>query len=95
MTSPSSASDAHVSVLAPEVVDALVPALKAAPSAVIVDATTGLGGHTLRLLEAARPQMAVAFDRDADALAMARVRLADAPCPVHFVHAPFSSIKAE
>jgi len=95
VTRASSASAAHVSVLAAEVARALAPAIVAAPEGVLVDATAGLGGHTLRLLEETRPRLAVLFDRDADALAEAQRRLADAPCPIHFVHAPFSSMTEE
>ena len=81
-----------MSVLAPQVVRALAPAVLAAPDGVLVDATVGLGGHAHALLSVAAPRMAVMIDRDARALALARQRLADAPCPVHFVHAPFSTI---
>jgi 16S rRNA (cytosine1402-N4)-methyltransferase len=59
---------------------------------VLVDATAGLGGHTLALLAQARPELVVLFDRDAAALAIARERLAHAPCPVRLIHAPFSSL---
>ena len=90
-----SATPGHVTVLGAEVARALAPALAARPDGVFVDATAGLGGHTKALLELARPARAVLLDRDADALALAQQRLADAPCPVDFVHAPFSALAAE
>ncbi|MBL4688194.1 MAG: 16S rRNA (cytosine(1402)-N(4))-methyltransferase RsmH [Nannocystaceae bacterium] len=95
MADLSSAPDAHVSVLAAEVVQALAPPLAATSDSILVDATTGLGGHTLRLLEAATPGLTVLLDRDTDALALAKERLNSAPCPLHFVHAPFSAIASE
>lgn len=95
MTSPIAAADAHVSVLAREVARALTPALVAAPQGALVDATAGLGGHTATLLQHAQPKVAVVFDRDADALALAKQRLADAPCPIRAIHAPFSSLADE
>lgn len=88
--------ETHVSVLGPEVCDALAPALgdDATPRGVYVDATTGLGGHTAAILQATRPAACVLVDRDTKALALAKTRLADAPCPIHFVHAPFATLTA-
>lgn len=86
---------AHISVLAQEVCAALAPAVEgAAPPRVLVDATAGLGGHTQALLRAVRPDRAILFDRDPQALALARQRLAGAPCPVSFVHAGFATLAA-
>ena len=94
MTSPSAASEGHISVLASEVTRALAPALNALPQPVLVDATAGLGGHTFALLQQTQPRLAVLLDRDPDALALATQRLADAPCPTQLLHAPFSTISA-
>lgn len=65
-----------------------------ASGGVLVDATCGLGGHLLALLEAARPARAFAFDRDGDARALARERLEAASQDdiVTFVAGPFSTI---
>lgn len=60
----------------------------------LVDATCGLGGHILALLAEARPAHVVAFDRDPQALAIARERLVDAPCPITWIDAPFSELRA-
>jgi len=87
--------DAHVPVLAREVSRALAPALgdlEGAPRGVLVDATCGLAGHVRAVLAHARPQRIVGFDRDPDALTLARDALRDAPCPVDLVDAPFSEL---
>jgi 16S rRNA (cytosine1402-N4)-methyltransferase len=62
----------HVPVLLREVVDALRPE----GGGVFVDATLGLGGHAEALLEASPLVRVVGIDRDPEALAIARARLA-------------------
>ncbi len=62
----------HVPVLLREVVAALEPAR----GGVFVDATLGLGGHAEALLEASDRVRVVGIDRDPEALAVARERLA-------------------
>src|SRR2546423_1569955 len=66
----------HVPVLATEVVRALLPALDAAPEGTLVDCTLGGGGHAEALLAAAPGASLVGLDRDPEALAAARRRLA-------------------
>jgi 16S rRNA (cytosine1402-N4)-methyltransferase len=86
---------AHESVLAREVSRALAPALgtpDGGPRGVLVDATVGLGGHVRAVVAHARPRMVVGFDRDPDALALARASLSEIPCPVELVGAPFSKL---
>lgn len=85
-------ADAHVSVLAPEVCRALAPALAPPTPGIFVDATVGLGGHSSLMLGQTRPSMAVVLDRDPQALSLARARLREAPCPVRFVAAAFSTV---
>ncbi len=81
----------HVPVALSRVVELLRPALAGRP-AVMVDATLGLGGHAAALL-AAHPQLTlVGLDRDPEALALARRRLAAHADRVHLVHAVYDRI---
>jgi 16S rRNA (cytosine1402-N4)-methyltransferase len=75
-------------VLVAEVVELLAP--KA--DGWYVDGTLGLGGHSAALLEAGAGHV-VGIDRDADALAIARERLAPFGDRVTFVHADFRSLR--
>lgn len=83
----------HIPVLEREVCDALAPALGSQTTRVFVDATCGLAGHSRAVLDRLQPTLAVVFDRDPQAQAIAKTRLADAPCPVHFVPEPFSTLR--
>ncbi len=81
----------HVPVALPRVAELLAPALADRP-AVLVDATLGLGGHAAALL-AEHPQLTlVGLDRDPEALAMARRRLAAHADRIHLVHAVYDRI---
>lgn len=79
----------HEPVLAAEVLQALAPAT----GGWFVDATVGGGGHAAALLEAAPDLRLIAIDRDLDALARSRVRLARFGERVQFEHAPFSALE--
>lgn len=84
----------HTPVLVDAVCDALLPSLGGRHGAnVLVDATTGGGGHAMALLERARPRVAVLMDRDPQALAHASLRLSAYANLISFVHARFSSIR--
>ncbi|GAB3761934.1 16S rRNA (cytosine(1402)-N(4))-methyltransferase RsmH [Microlunatus parietis] len=68
----------HVPVLLGRIVDLLAPALEPTttdPQPVLVDCTTGLGGHSGALLDACPAARLIGLDRDADALAEATRRL--------------------
>jgi 16S rRNA (cytosine1402-N4)-methyltransferase len=81
----------HVPVLLDRILELFEPALSGRP-AVLVDATLGLGGHADALL-AAYPQLTlVGLDRDPDALAMSRERLARHGDRVHFVHTVYDGL---
>ena len=80
--------------MADEVAAALAPAIDAHPGAAVVDATCGAGGHTAAILGRSRPARVILLDRDVDALAHARARLAGAACPLMFHHAAFSQLAA-
>lgn len=71
------AADRHIPVLLQESVDLLVPALQH-PGAIHVDATLGMGGHALAVLDAAPQVHLIGIDRDAEALELARGRLEQA-----------------
>jgi 16S rRNA (cytosine1402-N4)-methyltransferase len=77
----------HEPVLLAEVVAALEPAR----GGVFVDCTLGLGGHTRALLERGADRV-IGFDRDAEALAIARARLADFGDRVTYVHADYRTL---
>lgn len=64
----------HVPVLLDETADLLAPAL-AAPDAVLVDMTLGLGGHAAEMLGRFPALRLIGIDRDPDALALAGERL--------------------
>jgi 16S rRNA (cytosine1402-N4)-methyltransferase len=58
------------------------------------DATLGMGGHTLALLERSAPDgRVVALDRDPDAIAAARTRFESFGDRISLVHARFSQAK--
>ncbi len=81
----------HVPVLLERVLELLEPAL-AAPDAVLVDATLGLGGHADALLAAHPALTLVGLDRDPAALARAGERLTRHGDRVHLVHAVYDEL---
>jgi 16S rRNA (cytosine1402-N4)-methyltransferase len=81
----------HVPVLLPRVAELLAPALRDR-SAVLVDATLGLGGHAAALL-AEHPRLTlVGLDRDPQALELAGRRLVAYSDRTHLVHAVYDRI---
>ena len=92
MTSSPSAAE-HIPVLRERVLAVLAPALDQ-PSAVVVDATVGLGGHAEALLQAHPDVTLVGLDRDADALARSERRLAPYADRLHLVHAVYDQMPA-
>lgn len=83
----------HVPVLAERVVALLGPAL-AAPDAVLVDATVGLGGHSALLLERHPGVRLVGLDRDPAAIRASRQRLTGYADRTVLVHAVYDQIPA-
>jgi 16S rRNA (cytosine1402-N4)-methyltransferase len=82
--------DRHVPVLRERVVALVQPA--ATPGGVVVDATLGLGGHALALLEALPQARLVGLDRDPEALTLAAERLAAHAGRVTLVHAVYDEL---
>lgn len=82
-------SEAHVSVLLEEAIEALAPR----PDGIYVDGTFGRGGHSRALLQRLGPQgRVIAFDRDPEAIAHGR---AWSEPRLTLVHAPFSRLGGE
>ena len=81
----------HTPVLVREVVELLA----AERGGFFVDATVGAGGHARALLEASSGVRLLALDRDPDALALARERLARFGDRVRFVAANFGDLGGE
>ncbi|MFN2519085.1 MAG: 16S rRNA (cytosine(1402)-N(4))-methyltransferase RsmH [Jatrophihabitantaceae bacterium] len=83
----------HVPVLLDRVLALLAPAL-GDRTAVVVDATVGLGGHAEALLTAHSALTLVGLDRDRVALAHSGQRLARFATRTHLVHAVYDQMPA-
>ena len=84
-------SSIHTPVMLERTIELLSPAL-AHEGAVLVDATLGMAGHAEAFLERFAGLTLVGIDRDMDALAIARERLAPFGSRVHFAHAVYDEI---
>ncbi|TWG23875.1 16S rRNA (cytosine(1402)-N(4))-methyltransferase RsmH [Actinoplanes teichomyceticus] len=82
---------AHVPVLLERCLELLGPAL-ARPGAVHVDFTLGLGGHAEAVLERYPDVVLIGLDRDTEALAHSRHRLARFAERIHLVHAVYHEL---
>ncbi len=89
--SESGRGGSHVPVMLDRVLDLLEP-VAARESAVVVDATIGLGGHAAALLARHPDLHLIGIDRDADALARSRARLAAHSDRVQLVHGVYDSL---
>ena len=76
----------HFSVLKNEVLEALN-----LESGAVIDCTLGYGGHTLSLLEQNPNIHIYAFDRDENALSLAKQRLAPYASRLHIRHSAFAN----
>lgn len=74
----------HVPVMLDEVLDALAPGR----GGVFVDATVGLGGHAAAVLRGGATRL-IGIDRDGEALAVARERLAEFEGRVALLHGDY------
>ncbi|MDQ2589012.1 MULTISPECIES: 16S rRNA (cytosine(1402)-N(4))-methyltransferase RsmH [Saccharothrix] len=82
----------HVPVLLDRVLDLLAPALADRDDAVFVDCTLGLGGHSEAVLRAHPKVRLVGLDRDPQAIALSRERLAPFADRVSFVQTTYDGI---
>lgn len=81
----------HISVLLHECIDAL----DIRPDLTYVDCTTGGGGHSFEIASRLSGSgRLLCFDRDSDALAAAKKRLAPFLDRVHFIHSNFDGLGA-
>lgn len=83
----------HVPVLLERCLELLAPAL-GLPGAVHVDFTLGLGGHAEAVLERYPDVVLIGLDRDTEALAHSRHRLARFADRLHLVHAVYDELPA-
>jgi 16S rRNA (cytosine1402-N4)-methyltransferase len=81
----------HVPVLLERVLALVAPALER-PGSVLVDATLGLGGHTVAVLDTCPDARVVGIDRDPQALELSRERLAPYADRVTLVHAVYDQL---
>src|ERR1700753_1418474 len=81
----------HVPVLLERCLELLAPALQL-PSAVHVDFTLGLGGHAEAVLARHPGVVLIGLDRDTEALAHSRQRLARYADRIHLVHAVYDEL---
>ncbi|MCK8609532.1 16S rRNA (cytosine(1402)-N(4))-methyltransferase RsmH [Agromyces sp. C10] len=81
----------HTPVMLERTLDLLAPALER-EGAVFVDATLGMGGHSLAVLERFPGAVVIGLDRDTEALAIARERLARFGDRMRFVHTVYDGI---
>src|SRR3954454_7226453 len=81
----------HVPVMLDRVLDLLEPVASGA-SAVVIDATVGLGGHAAALLARHPDLRLVGIDRDPDALHRSEARLAAHRERITLVHGVYDSI---
>ena len=82
---------AHIPVMRDRIVELLAPALSAHGS-IYVDCTLGLGGHARAMLEACPNAHLIGIDRDDDALAIARERLAEFGARVRLFKAVYDEL---
>lgn len=85
------AARAHTPVLLDESLDLLAPAL-AAPGAIAIDATLGMGGHAEGALRRFPELTLVGIDRDAEAIRLASARLGPYAPRFHAVHATYARV---
>ena len=88
----------HIPVALNRCIDLLSPAIERAiaerGSAIVIDATLGLGGHTRALLAKFETLRIIGFDRDTTAIAIARENVAPYGDRLTIVHAVYDQIES-
>jgi len=88
----------HIPVALNRCIDLLSPAIERAiaarGSAIVIDATLGLGGHTRALLAKFETLRIIGFDRDTSAIAIARENVAPYGDRLTIVHAVYDQIES-
>jgi 16S rRNA (cytosine1402-N4)-methyltransferase len=64
------------------------------PDSLILDCTAGLAGHTGAIARQLTTGRVIANDRDLDSIAKAKENTKDCADRIHFVHGPFSALRA-
>lgn len=85
-------NDIHTPVLLERCIELLTPAIQK-PGAVLVDATLGMAGHAEAFLTRFPELTLIGLDRDLEALAIARERLAPFGDRARFVHTVYDGIR--
>ncbi len=80
----------HIPVLLQEVLSGL----KIKPNGIYVDATVGMGGHSMEIARRIPEGRLICIDRDPNALAFSRERLAEYKERVTFLHGNFTDLKS-
>ena len=83
---------AHTSVMLERCIALLTPSIEKSPNPMVVDATLGLGGHSLSLLEKFPNLRIIALDRDESAIAEASQRLSKFTDRVTIIHAVYDQL---
>lgn len=87
----------HIPVALDRCIELLTPAIESAitlrGSAIVIDATLGLGGHTRALLEKFAELKVIGFDRDLSAIAIARENVAPYQDRLTIIHAVYDQIE--
>jgi 16S rRNA (cytosine1402-N4)-methyltransferase len=81
----------HVPVMLERCIALLAPAISR-PDAVVIDATLGLAGHSIAMLEQFPQLRLIGIDRDESALAISRERLVNYAERITLVHAVYDEI---
>jgi len=82
----------HTSVLLERCITLLAPSIEKSKSPIVVDATLGLGGHSLALLEKFPQLRVVGLDRDKTAISKANQRLAPFSDRITVIHAVYDEM---